>query len=140
MLFETVIACRRSPKGLVGVTCPIGTVHVTAPRALRLWYPLSRTTRLHRDLDGIVTLTTSYRWGDFAAQYVELIARACDGIVAKDGEVDETIDPWPISERELALEWRILDARARNAIDEYDRALRRQRAEAPAPRSAASSY
>jgi hypothetical protein len=141
VLFETVIACRQSPTKLVGATCPIGTVHVTAARDLRLWYPQQRTTRLHRahELGGIVTLTTSYRWGDFAEEYVELIARACDGIVAIDGEANELLDPLPISDRELAVEWRVLDARARRAIEDHDRALRKQRAEAPALRSAAAS-
>lgn len=147
MLFETVIACRRSPAKLVGATCPIGTVHVTMPRELRLWYPQARTTRRHlaHEFGGLVTLTTSYRWGDFAEEYLTLIAAAFDGIVARDGEVLEEIDPWPITERELALSWRAIDARARAVIEEHDRALRRQQIEAPAvparpSRSAVASY
>lgn len=133
MLFETQIACRRSPAKLVGATCPIGTVHVTMPRELRLWYPQARTTRRHlaHEFGGIVTLTTSYRWGDFAEEYIQLIAAAFDGIAARDGEALEDIDPWPISERELAIAWHSIDARARRVIEEHDRSLRRQRLEAP---------
>lgn len=128
MSLTIVIACRRAPVRLAGATCPIATLVVAPPAELRLWDQDQRTLRFLRDLEGIVTIESSPRWGDFAIEYAALIAQAFDGIVSVadeilgDAEID--LDPRPISERELAFAWRALDDRSHAAVDSYDRAMR----------------
>jgi hypothetical protein len=126
--FSVVIACRRSPARLAGATCPISDLAVEAPRELRLWDPEARTLRFHRELAGIVTLTSNFRWADFVTEYAALIAHAFDGIVTVADEVLAEVeiepDPEPLSDRDLAFAWRAIDDRAQSALDDYDRAMR----------------
>jgi hypothetical protein len=99
---------------------------IEPPRELRWWDQHGRTLRFLRDLEGLVTIETAPRWGDFAVEYAALIAQAAGGIVGVAdellGEVDR--DPSPISERDLALAWRALEERAQTSLDDYQRAMR----------------
>ena len=125
-VLRIVIACRRSPGRLIGATCPIASLEVTAGEELCWWDQDARTLRFLRDLAGIVTIETAPRWGDFAVEYAALIAQAFDGMVGISdeflGEVER--DPEPISERQLAFAWRDLDDRSQTALHSYEQAMR----------------
>jgi len=120
---EIVVACRESPARFVGAVAPIATVAVHSASSLQFWYPLSRTSRFHRELAGLVVLHCDPRWADLGIEYATLVAGACDGTVAIDGEVLEEIDPDVLDERELALAWRALDVRTRVVVDAHERAM-----------------
>jgi hypothetical protein len=120
---EIVVACRESPAQFVGAVSPIATVDVHPAFSLQLWHPQSRTSRFHRELAGLVVLHCEPRWADLGLEYATLVAGACDGIVAIDGEVLEEIDPDVLDARELALAWRALDVRTRNVVEAHERAM-----------------
>jgi hypothetical protein len=123
-----VIACRRSPAKVAGARSAIGSVDVGPAAPIQIWYPDERTTRIHRDLAGIVTITCPLRWADYGIQYASLIARTFDGIVSEDGEASPVDDGRLLNERELAYAWRDLELRAMSAIQDHERALRRRSA------------
>lgn len=124
-VLRIVIACRRSPAGLVGATCPIATLVFEPSSELRWWDQDARTLRFMRDLAGVVTIETAPRWGDFAIEYAALIARAFDGSVGLADELvsEVDVDPVPITERELAFAWRDLEGRSQLALDAYQQAM-----------------
>src|SRR5512138_2372889 len=123
MTMEIVVACRESPAQFVGAVSPIATVDVHPAHSLQLWYPLSRTTRFHRDLAGLVVLHCDHRWADLGIEYAALVAAACDGIVAIGGEVLEEIEGDPMTARDLAIAWRALDARTRTVVEAHESAM-----------------
>lgn len=123
-----VIACRRSPAKVDGAKSAIGTIEVSPAMPVRIWYPEERTTRLHRDIAGLVTIHCQLRWADYGLQYASLIARTFDGIVAEDGEASPIEDGRLLSERELCYAWRDLDLRAQSALEDWHRATRRRSA------------
>jgi hypothetical protein len=128
MPIEIVIACRRSPAKVDGARSAIGTIEVAPAAPIRIWYPVERTTRLHRDIAGIVTIRCQLRWADYGLQYASLIARTFDGIVAEDGEASPIDDGRLLAERELCYAWRDLDLRAQSALEDWHRATRRRSA------------
>ena len=120
---EIVVACRESPAQFVGAESPIATIDIHPAFSLQLWYPLSRTSRFHRELAGLVVLHCEQRWADLGIEYATLVAGACDGIVAIDGEVLEEIDPDALDARELALAWRALETRTRSVVAAHESAM-----------------
>jgi hypothetical protein len=122
------IACRRSPAKVAGAKSVIGSVEVKPADPIQVWYPDERTTRIHRDLAGIVTITCQLRWADYGIQYASLIARTFDGIVSEDGQASPVDDGRLLNERELAYAWRDLELRALSAVEDHDRAMRRRSA------------
>jgi hypothetical protein len=119
------VACRRSPARLEGATCPIGRITVTRATELIWWDQEARTLRFMRDLEGIVTIETTPRWGDFAVEYAALVAQTFDGIVGVADEIlGEVGVAEPITERQLAFAWRELDDRAQIALENYEAAMR----------------
>ncbi len=124
-VLRIVIACRRSPARLAGATCPIGTLVIEPPAELRWWDQDERTLRFLRHLEGVVTVETASRWGDFAVEYAALIAQAFDGLVGVADEFLAEVDrePAPISERDLAFAWRALDDRAQTSLEAYQQAM-----------------